>query len=221
MIIAIDGPAGAGKSTVASLLAGRLGFVRVDTGAIYRAVAFLANERKIVKEAEIADLASALDFRFDEDGRAWLENRDVSLEIRSPEMSTAASRISALPMVRSALLEFQRRLGRSHAHGAVLEGRDIGTVVFPDAEVKVFLTASKEERARRRQKDLHLAGAQSTHAEVLREMTERDQRDSERAIAPLTPAEGAVLVDSTKKSLDQVVDEIVALVDLWRGERVL
>lgn len=210
-IVAIDGPAGAGKSTIAKLAAERLGLMRVDTGAIYRAVALVATERGLSDEEEIAAAARAIDLLFD-GGRVLIGARDVSSAIRTQEISQSASRVSALPAVRAALLELQRRLGRAHAKGAVLEGRDIGTVVFPDAEVKVFLTASPEERARRRVKDLEASGQPADYAEVLASIRERDERDSSRAVAPLKPAADAVPLDTTALSLEEVLEAITRIV---------
>jgi CMP/dCMP kinase len=210
-IVAIDGPAGAGKSTIAKRVAEHLGLVRVDTGAIYRAVALAAFERGVEDEDAIAAIASAIDLHFD-GARVLIGGRDVSTDIRTQEISQRASKVSALPKVRAALLELQRRLGRQHPIGAVLEGRDIGTVVFPDAEVKIFLTASPEERARRRVRDLEAAGTSASYDEVLASIRERDERDSQRAVAPLKPAPDAVHVDSTKLTLEEVLETIARVV---------
>lgn len=206
-IVAIDGPAGAGKSTIAKMTAERLGLIRVDTGAIYRAIAFLAEQRGLTGEDEIAACCPTLPLSF-EGGRVWLDGEDVSTAIRTEKISQRASQVSALPKVRAGLLELQRRLGREHPKGAVLEGRDIGTVVFPDAEVKIFLTASAEERAQRRVREL----PDADYREVLASILERDDRDSNRATAPLKPASDAVLVDSTGKSISEVVKEIEEIV---------
>lgn len=207
-IVAIDGPAGAGKSTIAKLTAQKLGLVRVDTGAIYRAVALAAEEQGLSDEEAIADCCATLPLAF-EGGKVLLGERDVSSAIRTEKISQRASQVSALPKVRAALLELQRRLGRESPKGAVLEGRDIGTVVFPDAEVKIFLTATPEERAGRRVREL----PDANYDEVLASIIERDQRDSQRAIAPLKPAPDAVLLDSTSMSIDDVVNEIEAVIN--------
>jgi cytidylate kinase len=215
-IVAIDGPAGVGKSTTARALAQRLGYVLVDTGALYRGVALAARERGIPWEDEAAVTALSRDielsFVSQEDGtpRLLLDGRDRADEIRTPEISTGASRVSAYPGVRRALLGIQRELGR-HG-GVVLEGRDIGTVVFPDAEVKLFLTASAEERARRRVKDLQDRGMTTDRDQVLAQIRARDEADSSRAIAPLRPAEDAVILDSTSLDLEAVVQHVLELV---------
>jgi cytidylate kinase len=211
-ILAIDGPAGAGKSTVARRVAERLGWVRVDTGAIYRSVALLAGRRGIVGAESIGRIAQSLDLKF-EGERVIVDGEDVSRAIREPEISTAASRVSAMPEVRANLLELQRRIARAHPKGAVLEGRDIGTVVFPDAEVKVFLTASLEERARRRTEELAERGVPQPFDDVLAEMKERDERDAQRDVAPLKPAADAKMVDTTGRTIEEIVSEIVGLVN--------
>lgn len=223
-ILAIDGPAGAGKSTVARLTAGRLGFVLVDTGAIYRSVALKATRSGVEwsDEPGLSRLAAEvrLEFRLVEGkNRVFLDGEDVSEAIRSPEMSRGAAAVATLPAVRGALLELQRRLAQEDPSGAVLEGRDIGTVVFPEAPVKVFLTASPEERARRRHEELLARGLPSTYHAVLADQIARDAADQGREIAPLKPAEDAVRVDTTGRSVDQVVEAIVSLVDKAREAR--
>lgn len=196
MLVAIDGPAGAGKSTVARAVADALGFTYLDTGAMYRAVA-LAGLRG-------HGLPYAAEIGFTDDGNVLLEGEDVESLIRAPEVSEEASKVAADPQVRQAMVELQRRLIAQSDW--VAEGRDIGTVVAPDAEVKVYLTAAPEERARRRADQLG-----SDYTTVLQDQTIRDQRDMERADSPLKPADDAVEVDTTGLSIDEVVDKIVAL----------
>jgi cytidylate kinase len=209
-IIAIDGPAGAGKSTVARKLARRLGFAMVDTGAIYRAVALAAKRAGIAWEDD-AGLARLLDppglpIAFGENDAVFLDGEDVTAAIRTPEMSRGASVVSARPVVRERLLGLQRTLGQAAQRGAVLEGRDIGTVVFPDATVKFFLTAADEARARRRHAELAGKGHEVELSDVLQDQQRRDKDDTERAIAPLKPAPDAIVVDTTGLDLDQVVE---------------
>jgi cytidylate kinase len=199
MVVALDGPAGAGKSTVARAVASALGFTYLDSGAMYRSVALAALQRGV----EPAAVARGL--RIELGDRILLDGRDVTAEIRTPAVSEAASRAAADPAVREAMVEQQRRM---LAEGDwVAEGRDIGTVVAPGAEVKVFLTASPEERARRRAAELGV-----DPATVLAEQTIRDQRDSTREHSPLAPAPGAVELDTTGLTLDEVVQRIVELV---------
>jgi cytidylate kinase len=210
-VIAIDGPAGAGKSTVARALARRLGFFLLDTGAIYRAVALSASRVGVTfaDGPRLAEIARVLPLRFDAEGRVWLAKEDVSQAIRTPEMSQGASTVSAHPEVRDALLELQRTLAQ--AGGCVVEGRDIGTVVLPWAPVKIFLTASPEVRARRRYDELRHKGMTVDYEETLREMKVRDHRDSTRPVAPLKQAEDAVPLDTSNLTQDQVIAELEAI----------
>jgi cytidylate kinase len=212
-IVAIDGPAGAGKSTVARELAKRLGFSRIDTGAIYRSVALAARDAGVAWDDELGLkklLEGSLDLRFDGD-RVILGGQDVSQIIRTPDISRGASIVSARSVVRQKLLGLQRDLGRRAADGAVLEGRDIGTVVFPDADVKFYLTASDEARAQRRYAELREKGLAVDLSEVLADQRRRDKDDSERAIAPLKPAQDALLFDTTGKGLEEVVERCYQL----------
>ncbi len=207
-IVAIDGPAGAGKSTVARQLASRLGFSMIDTGAIYRSVALAAERRGISwddDEALRQMLAGGLGLDFQGE-RVLLDGEDVSEAIRTPGISRGASVVSARAVVRKALLQLQRDLGRAATRGAVLEGRDIGTVVFPDAEVKFFLTASDEARAGRRHAELAERGLSVPIEEVLADQRRRDRDDSERAIAPLRAADDAIRVETTGLDLEEVVE---------------
>ena len=211
MVVAVDGPVGSGKSTVARRVAERLGFVYLDTGAMYRAVGLLASEAGVSldDEAAVEAVARGVRLRFDGDGRLYSGERDVSAPIRTLEIGAAASRVSALPGVRSLLVDEQRRLAGSS--DIVMEGRDIGTNVFPGAEVKVFLTARPQVRAARRAAELRAKGEDVDDAQVLAALLERDERDSTRAVAPLRKAEDAVEVDTSVMTLNEVVDAVVAV----------
>ena len=215
LVVAIDGPAGAGKSTAARLLAARLGYDLLDTGAIYRVMALLASRRGISWEdgPGVAALADTLNIAFRLDGpvnRVLIEQTDVTGDIRTPEISDGASRVSALPEVRAALLDLQRRLGA--AGGVVVEGRDIGTVVFPNAGAKFFLTATADERARRRVAELRAAGRPADLAQTRAELLARDARDSSREVAPLRKADDAVEIDSSALTPDEVVTKMASIV---------
>jgi cytidylate kinase len=219
--VAVDGPAGAGKSSASRTLAARLGFAMVDTGAIYRTVALAARRAGIAydDDAALEALLPGVRIRFAPPTRAGEAQRvlfgdeDVSSEIRTPPMSLGASAVSARPVVRAGLLELQRRLALAPENrGAVLEGRDIGTVVFPDADAKFFLTASPEERARRRHAELQAKGEASSFEAVLADQQKRDRDDSARAVAPLRPAADALQVDTTGLPLDAVVERLAAVV---------
>lgn len=215
-ILAIDGPAGAGKSTVSRRVADALGFVLVDTGALYRTAGLIAVRRGLTDPDELAAAVRAAEVRL-EGSLVRLDGEDVSTLIRTPEASRQASVVSALPAVRAALLGLQRQEARRQPRGAVVEGRDIGTVVFPDAEAKVFLTASLEARALRRRAEVEQSGHTQSLAEVMADIAQRDQRDSQRDVAPLRAAEDAVLVDTTGRTIEDVVASIVALVEARRG----
>ena len=214
--IAIDGPAGAGKSTVARAAAKDLNFLYVDTGAIYRTVA-LAVDRLGIDPGEgeaVARALPALKIRMDHgpsgEQRMFLGEEDVSKAIRENRVSALASKVSALPQVRAFLLDFQRQLAREN--NVIMDGRDIGTVVLPRAEVKVFLTAAPEARARRRLLELELRGQQADYETILKEIVQRDKQDRERAAAPLKQAEDAVLLDTTQLNLEQSVEALLKIV---------
>ncbi|HQT95123.1 MAG TPA: (d)CMP kinase [Thermoanaerobaculaceae bacterium] len=218
VLIAIDGPAGAGKSATAREVAVRLGLPYLDTGAMYRAVALLAARAGLGAELDAAgreavvELARRLDVRFLGDPRnlrVAVEGEDVTGALRAPEVSRMASVVSAIPEVRREMVRRQRELAA--LAGGVVEGRDIGTVVFPDATLKVFLTAAPEVRAQRRFDELSARGVVARWESVAAEQRERDLRDSTRPDSPLKPADGAVIVDSSRLSLAEVVDAVVAL----------
>ena len=222
-VIAIDGPAGVGKSTTVRELAKRLGYTLVDTGALYRGIALAAEQRGVpwddpVRVTALADEVE-LDFTVESDGtsRLRIDGTDHTEEIRTPRISEGASRVSAYPGVRRALLGIQRRLGKDG--GVILEGRDIGTVVFPDAEVKVFLTASPEERAKRRVGDLQARGLDAENDTVLAQIQARDQADSSREVAPLRPADDAIVLDTTQLDFEAVVRRVMELVERWNASR--
>lgn len=218
--IAVDGPSGAGKSTMVKGIAQKLGYVYVDTGAIYRAVGLFAAEAGIPRDT-IKDVIPRLDeinvnLTY-EDGvqKVYLNGKDVSSEIRTPEISLYASAVSALPEVRSKLLDLQRDIARKN--NVIMDGRDIGTVVLPNADVKIFLTASAEERARRRYNELIGKGENVTYEQTLKEVIERDTNDENRAVAPLRPAEDAVIVDTTGRTKEESLALLFAEVEKRLG----
>ena len=223
--VAIDGPSGAGKSTIARAAAKRFGFLYVDTGAIYRTVG-LAAERAGVKKGDrdaVTALLPKLDISlgYGEDGvqRSYLNGEDVSEAIRTPEISSRASDVSAMPEVRACLLEMQRAMARKHS--VIMDGRDIGTVVLPDADLKIFLTASAECRAERRRAELESKGISASFGWILSEMSRRDRQDSKRAAAPLTVAEGAVTVDTSSLSLEESIEAVCSLISEKLGVKPL
>ncbi|MGH9785768.1 MAG: (d)CMP kinase [Terriglobia bacterium] len=217
LVIAIDGPSGVGKSTVAQTLAARLGYCYVESGAMYRAVALLALETgtDLRDSAALGRLAAKAAMRFETEGsrnRLLLGNRDITEAVRTPEVTEASSRVSVHAAVRTELVARQRALGR--AGGVVMEGRDIGTKVFPDAGLKLFLDATPEVRSERRLRDLAGAGAgEITRARVLQEMQGRDRRDRERDLSPLVPAKDSIYIDTTPLTADEVVERILELVE--------
>ncbi|MCX8053010.1 MAG: (d)CMP kinase [Armatimonadetes bacterium] len=215
-IVTIDGPAGAGKSTVAKGVAERLGYIYIDTGAMYRAVAWKVIQEKIPisDHTRITALANRLDIRFEKIGseqRIFADGEDVTEAIRTPEATRLSSPVSAIKGVRKRLVDLQRKMGE--AGGVVMEGRDIGTVVFPHAEVKVFLTASATERARRRTEELREKGLDVDLDQIAEEISERDLRDSSRSEAPLKQAPDAVLIETDSLTLEQVIDAVIAVHD--------
>ncbi len=214
--VAIDGPSGAGKSTIARAAAARFGFIYVDTGAIYRTVGLAAARAGLPLGAEqdVLKLLPGLDiaFGYGEDGaqHMYLNGEDVSGLIRTPEISMRASEVSAMPEVRACLLDMQRKMAESHS--VIMDGRDIGTVVLPNASLKIFLTASAERRAERRYLELREKGATDSYDEVLRDIIKRDKNDSSRAAAPLKRADDAIEVDTSELSLDESIERICALI---------
>ena len=219
LIVAIDGPSGAGKGTIARAVAARLGYDHVDTGAMYRAVAWKALQGSVdlADESQVAALAAAAVFDLDA-GRVVIDGHDVTLAIRTPEIDRAAAAVARLPAVRRVLVERQRAIGR--AGGVVMEGRDIGTVVFPDADVKIYLDASPEERARRRAADpAHAASTTRAIAEVATALAERDRSDSTRSDSPLAKAPGSVHIETTGLSVDAVVEQVMDAIARRRNAR--
>ncbi|NLK64819.1 MAG: (d)CMP kinase [Tissierellia bacterium] len=210
MIIAIDGPSGAGKSTVARLLSKELGFEYIDTGAMYRALAYKAYIQGIeINEIEIAEMLKTTNINY-YDNQIYLDGENVESLIREEAISLAASKISALKVVREKMVEIQRKIAANK--NAVLEGRDIGTIVFPDADYKFFITASVEERARRRYEQLKANKLKTDYANVLNDMIKRDKNDSTRQFSPLKMAEDAVLIDTSKMELTEVVKYIAGYI---------
>lgn len=217
MNIAIDGPAGAGKSTIAKAVAKRLGYIYVDTGAMYRGIGLYALEHgadpKSAKEVGdiLDDIAVSIKYK-DGEQRLLLNGEDVSDRIRTPEVSAAASAVSALPAVREKLLDLQRELAMNN--DAVMDGRDIGSFVLPNADVKIFLTASADVRARRRYDELVQKGIKAEFSEVKADMEQRDKNDSTRKASPLVMAEDSILVDTTDMDIERTIEKIIELCDI-------
>ncbi|MFM5576604.1 (d)CMP kinase [Aeromonas sp. 602200] len=220
-VMTIDGPSGAGKGTLCQLLAEKLGWHLLDSGAIYRvlSLAALHHDVELDSEASLVPLAANLDVQFQVEGdlvKVILEGEDVSRTIRTEEVGNAASKIAAFPRVREALLRRQRAFRQ--APGLIADGRDMGTVVFPEAEVKIFLDASAEERAQRRYKQLQDKGFDVNFERLLTEIRERDDRDRNRATAPLKPAEDALVVDSTAMTIDEVLATVLTYAEQQLGD---
>jgi CMP/dCMP kinase len=213
--IAIDGPAGAGKSTIARCAAKQIGFIYVDTGALYRAVGlYMLNHNVDTTDPEfvcplLTQVEISLVFQNGEQ-RVILCGGDVSDELRTPEVSMAASNVSAIPQVREFLFALQKNIAKTNH--VVMDGRDIGTVVLPDAQVKIFLTASSEERAKRRYDEMVKNGQKADYGDVLNDLLARDYNDSHRAVAPLVPAADAVIVDTTGNTLEQSVEQLITII---------
>lgn len=220
--VAIDGPSGAGKSTLAKMIAEKLGFLYVDTGAIYRTVGLYAQRNGVDPrdEAAVIDLLDSIriDMNYGADGlqHMYLNGEDVTADIRQHAISAYASAVSAIPQVRAFLLEMQRSLARNNH--VVMDGRDIGTVVLPDAQAKIFLTAAPEDRARRRYEELVQRGQQADYDTVLKDLIQRDHNDSHRASAPLKQADDAVLLDTSGNSLEQSMELLLKTVKEQLGE---
>jgi cytidylate kinase len=216
LIITIDGPAGAGKSTVSKALAKILSFIYLDTGALYRAVAYKVLDEGIVtnNEKEIIDLCSRLKINLkniDDNLNVFVDNENVTDKIRTEEVGLLASHVSAIPDVRNMLLSIQREVGKEG--GVVAEGRDMGTVVFPNADCKFFLDANIEERARRRYKELLMRGQIADYKETERDLNVRDRQDKERQVAPLIASQNAIIIDSTNMSVTEVVENIMSFIN--------
>lgn len=223
MIIAIDGPSGAGKSTLGKMLAKKLGLLYLDTGAMYRAVALAVVRKDISFDDQEAVANIARESRIEllgepESLKVFLDDQDVSAEIRTLEAAQAASIVSSNSAVRRIMVEHQRQIGLSAPNGCVLEGRDIGSVVFPNADIKFFLTARPEARARRRFEEDHAKGRSSTYEQTLAEINERDRRDVSRDDSPLTIADDAVVIDTSELDLAEVFEQMIAVVHGVKSE---
>lgn len=212
-VIAIDGPSGSGKGTIAGIIAARLGFGLLDSGALYRAVGITVQRSRIEisNSKEIIDLINKIDINFNSNdvGKVFVDGEDLTPLIRSELGGEMASKVAVLPEVRRALLD--KQLAFRAGPGLVADGRDMGTVVFPDAELKIFLNASVQERARRRYNQLIGKGIDATLPDLLRDLKERDRRDTERLVSPLKPGEDAVIIDSTDLTIQEVVDKVLSL----------
>jgi CMP/dCMP kinase len=214
--IAIDGPSGAGKSTISRKAAEKFGFIYVDTGAIYRTIGLASKTHSVSLDDKAAVIAMLpkleIELKYNDAGEQhmYLDGRDVSRDIRLPEVSMLASKVSAIPEVRAFLVDMQRDMARKY--DVIMDGRDIGTVILPDADLKIFLTADVEDRARRRYAELCAKGMDKPFDEVLSEMKQRDEQDTERAAAPLKAADDAILLDTSGNTLEQSITEVCRLI---------
>lgn len=222
--IAIDGPSGAGKSTISRKAAEKFGFIYVDTGAIYRAIGLATKIRGVSLDDTAAVVALLptleIELKYNDAGEQhmYLDGNDVSRDIRLPEVSMLASKVSAIPEVRAFLVDMQR--GMAEKYDVIMDGRDIGTVILPNADLKIFLTADVRDRARRRYEELHAKGMEKPFDEVLAEMEKRDEQDTQRAAAPLKAADDAVLLDTSGNTLEESIDEVCRLISEKTGRAI-
>lgn len=212
MIVAIDGPAGAGKGSVTKQVGEKLGLINIDTGAMFRCVTLniLQEGMNLEEENKIKEVLDKIHIDLKENGEVFLNGKDVSKQIREDEVNHMVSPVSVIPMVRKKLLELQRQMAKGK--NVIMEGRDIGTVIFPNADVKIYLDATAQERARRRVKQNQENGIDCSYEEVLKSIMERDQKDATREIAPLKQAEDAIYLDSTNLSVEETADEIIKII---------
>lgn len=212
-IVAIDGPAGSGKGTITKLVGERLGFINIDTGATFRCVALnmLQEGIGIEEEEKIKELLNHIDINMKESGEVFLNGEEVTKKIRENDVNNFVSPVSVIKIVRDKLLEIQRKIAQGK--NVIMEGRDIGTVVFPNANVKIYLDATPEERAKRRVKQNQEKGIETSYDDVLKNIIDRDRRDSTREVAPLKRAEDAIYIDSTNMEIEEVVEEIIKIVE--------
>ncbi len=217
-IVAIDGPAGSGKGTITKQVGERLGLINIDTGAMFRCVTLNMLEKGIQVEEEnkIKEMLAQIEMDLKENGEIFLNGKDVTKRIRENDINHFISPISMIPMVRQKLLDLQRKM--AEGRNVIMEGRDIGTVVFPNADVKIYLDASPEERARRRVQQNQEKGILTSYEEVLKSIKDRDEKDKTREIAPLRQAEDAIYIDSTNMTVEEVTDEIVRIVKVRQGK---